>query len=164
MHRAFLTAALPLACLAAPAAAQEAIEPVDPDFAYEPSEAETESLDRMAVALSDPARQQALAETLAVLSEVLLDLPLAPIIEPLAEAAGEDPGGIDPDTTLRSIAPGADDVSEEIRENLPQAMDRLAKVSGGLAAMVPALRAMADRIEEALPPEMQSPGSREPRR
>lgn len=145
MRRIILAAtALPLACLAAPAFAQDIDDaPV----------AETETLDRMAQSLSDPVRQAQLAATLAALTEIVLDIPLAPIVEPLAEAAGEPAGRVDPDLTLRRMAPGSDDLSRTIQDNLPQAMDRMAAFSGSLAALVPALRDMAAQLDAALPPE-----------
>ncbi|MBU0669402.1 MAG: hypothetical protein KKG32_04945 [Alphaproteobacteria bacterium] len=149
MRRIILaTTALPFALLAAPALAQE----VDPAPA-----AETETLDRMAQSLSDPVRQAQLAATLAALTEIALDIPLAPIVEPLAEAAGEPAGQVDPDLTLRRMAPRSDDLARTIQERLPQAMDRMAGLSGGLAALVPALRGMADQLETALPPETPAP-------
>lgn len=149
MRRIILAAtALPLAFLAAPALAQDS----DPS----PIE-ETEALDRMAESLSDPARQAQLAATLAALTEIVLDIPLAPIVEPLAEAVGQPSSRVDPDLTLRRMAPRSDSYARTIQDNLPQAMDRMAAFSGGLAALVPALRAMADQLETALPREIASP-------
>ena len=149
MRRIILaTMAFPLAVLAVPAMAQ------DSDSA---SPAETEALDRMAQSLSDPARQAQLAGTLAALTEIVLDIPLAPLVEPLAEAAGEPAGRVDPDLTLRRMTPRSDDLSRTIQERLPQAMDRIAGLSGSLAALVPALRDMADQLEIALPREIGAP-------
>lgn len=145
MRRLILaTTALPLACLAVPALAQDA------DFT---PVAETQALDRMAEGLSDPERQAQLAATLAALTEIVLDIPLAPLVAPLAEAVGEPAGRVDPDLTLRRMAPRSDSYARSIQDNLPQAMDRMARVSGGLAALVPALRSMADQIVSALPRE-----------
>ena len=152
MRRIILAATLPLACLAAPALAQDS----DPAPA-----ARSETLDRMAKSLSDPARQAELAATLATLTEIVLDLPLAPLVEPLAEAVGETAGEkvgepvrrVDPDLTLRRLAPRSDDLARTIENRLPQTMDRLAGLTGSLAALVPVLRDMADQLETALPPE-----------
>lgn len=144
MRRLSLAITLPLACIAAPALAQDAdVTPV----------AETEALDRMARSLSDPVRQAQLAATLAVLTEIVLDIPLAPLIEPFAEAVGEPSTRVDPDMTLRRMAPSSDTYARTIQDNLPQAMNRMAAFSGSLAALVPALRDMADQIETALPRE-----------
>lgn len=144
MRRIILaTTALPFAMLAAPALAQDSV--VAPA-------AETEALDRMAQSLSDPVRQAQLAATLAAVTEIVLDIPLAPLVGPLAEAAGEPAPRVDPDLTLRRMAPRSDGLSRSIQDNLPRAMDRMAGLSGSLAALAPALRDMADQLETALPP------------
>lgn len=101
--------------------------------------------------LSDPARQQSLAQTLAVLSEAFLDLPLAPMARAAAQAAGEDPEAIDPDMTLRQIAPDAERVPEELSARVPEMMGAMAGMAQGMEAMLPALRQMAQRMEQSLP-------------
>ena len=150
MRRSVLIAAAPLAVLAAPAFAQDAL----------PDEGQGEALERLSETLSDPVRQQELAGTLAVLSEVLLDLPLAPLMEPLAEAAaeasGEEPEPVDPEMTLRRVAPRAGDLTSEIQDKLPRAMDGMAAMSKGFAAMLPALRQMSARMKDALPEAMRA--------
>lgn len=147
-------AALPLAAFAVPAAAQDIVL----DEPQAASTADTETMERMADRLRDPATQEALASTMAVMAEVLLDLPLAPILEPLAEAAGEatgeDIGRVDPDATLRKMAPGSENLSDEIREKLPIAMGSMASMTGAMAKMVPALREMAERMKDALPADL----------
>lgn len=111
-------------------------------------------LDQMAQVLGDPARQEALAQALGTMAEVILDLPLAPIIGPLAEAAGEDPRDIDPDATLRKVSPGASEVPRQIERQLPRAMGAMAGMSGAFAMMLPQLREAAERMREALPAEL----------
>lgn len=133
MRRLILAAAL--LPLAAPAAAQD----VGPE------------LDRMARTMGDPVRQEAMARAIGTMTEVLLDIPLAPILGPLAEAAGEDPRSVDPDTTLRQVSPGVGDVSRQIERELPRAMGAMAGMSGALAGTIPALREAAERMREALP-------------
>ena len=128
----FAAALLPLAV---PAAAQD----VEPE------------LDTMTRAMGDPARQEAMARAIGTMTEVLLDLPLAPIIAPIAEAAGEDPRNVDPDTTLRKMSPGAGEVSRQIERELPRAMGAMASMSGAIARTLPALREAAERMREALP-------------
>lgn len=123
------------AVLAVPAAAQD-------------TEAD---LDHMARTMGDPARQEAMARALGTMAEVLLDLPLAPILGPLAEAAGEDPRSVDPDATLRKISPGAGDVPRQIERQLPRAMGAMAGMSGAFAVMIPQLREAAERMREAIP-------------
>ena len=133
MRRLILAAAL--LPLTAPAAAQD----VEGD------------LDEMARTMGDPARQEALARAMGAMTEVLLDLPLAPILGPLAEAAGEDPRSVDPDATLRKVSPGASEVPRQIERQLPAAMGAMAGMSGAFAVMIPQLREMADRVRDALP-------------
>ena len=149
MRRHWLAVSLPLALLAAPAAAQDAPE-LSPN--------EDEVAERLSDTLSDPERQQKLALTARVLSEVLLDLPLAPLLQPLADVAGEladeDVPAIDPDTTLRRMAPGAGDMPERIERELPRAMDRLAGASDALATLLPVLRETAERLKDTLPRDL----------
>lgn len=133
-----LILALPLLALAAPATAQNT----------------ERDLDQMARALGDPARQEAMARALGAMAEVLLDIPLAPIIGPLAEAAGEDPRRVDPDATLRKMSPAAGEVPRQIERQLPRAMGAMAGMSGALAGMLPQLREAAERMRDALPAEL----------
>lgn len=133
MRRLILAAAAAL--LATPAMAQD-------------TEAD---LDRMARTMGDPERQEAMARALATMTEVILDLPLAPILGPLAEAAGEDPRRVDPDATLRKVSPGAGEVSRQIERQLPRAMGAMAGMSGALAGTLPALREAAERMRDAIP-------------
>ena len=137
MRRLILAAAL--LPLAAPAFA--AAEP-DP------------ALDHMARALGDPVRQEAMARTLGAMAEVILDLPLTPILGPLAEAAGEDPRNIDRDATLRKVSPGASDVPRQIERELPRAMGAMAGMSAAVADLVPELRDLAGRLRDALPADL----------
>ena len=130
-----LILALPLLAIAVPATAQDT----------------GADLDTMARTMGDPVRQEALARALGTMAEVLLDLPLAPILGPLAEAAGEDPRSVDPDATLRKVSPGASDVPRQIERQLPRAMGAMAGMSGALASTLPALREAAERMREALP-------------
>ena len=154
MRRFILAAGLPFAMLAAPAAAQD-MSPETGDATGD------EAVERFAETLSDPARQEQFALTARALTEVLLDLPLAPILQPLADAAGEiadeEIEPVDPDATLRRMAPSAADMPERIEEELPRAMDRLAGASGALADLIPALRDMSERLKDVLPPELSEP-------
>ena len=105
---------------------------------------------RIAERLSDPDYQQQLAETAAVMGEILLDMPLAPMAEVVAEMTGKDPATVDPDLTLRRAAPGADRVPEEMADKLPRMMDGMAGMASGIDAMLPALRTMAERMQESM--------------
>lgn len=97
--------------------------------------------------LSDPATQDQMATSIAVLGEILLDLPLAPIVDPIAQAAGRAPGSVDPDLTLRKMNPEAGDVAARAATQLPRAMDAMAAMAGSIESLRPALRDMADRLE-----------------
>lgn len=111
-------------------------------------------LDRMARAMGDPVRQEMMARALGTMAEVILDMPLAPIMGPLAEAAGEDPRAIDPDATLRKVSPGAADVPRQIERQLPRAMGAMAGMSGAFAGLIPQLREVAERMRDAIPAEL----------
>ncbi|WP_375289150.1 hypothetical protein [Qipengyuania sp.] len=124
-----------------------------PALAQTSGSATGSDLARAKQALTDPARQEALARSLGVMTEVLLDLPLAPLVAPLAEAAGEDREGIDPDMTLRKIAPDAGRIPQEIESNLPRAMTATAGMSEAVASALPQLEALARTLQQALPPE-----------
>ena len=113
----------------------------------------------MSQRLSDPRTQSEVAATVAVLSEVLLDLPLAPLIEPLAKATADAADvprrPVDPDLTLRRMSPRAGEVTQRVARELPRAMDRMADASDGIAALLPvlrdAVRRIEDRVGESLP-------------
>jgi hypothetical protein len=100
--------------------------------------------------LKDPAMQAAVAEGMAAASEALLDLPLAPLAKAIAEAAGEDPNAVDPGMMWRSPSPGAEDAPRKVRESLPRMMSAMGSMAGGMGAMIPALREMAERMRAAM--------------
>ena len=115
-----------------------------------------EDASRVAETLRDPVLQETVATGMAAASEALLDVPLAPLARAVAEAAGEDPREIDPDMTLRHVAPEAADVPAEIHDKLPRVMGAMAGMAGGFSAMIPALRDMAERMKDAV--EQARPG------
>ena len=110
-----------------------------------------EVLTDLQTTLADPAKQQEVAATLRVLGEVLLDLPLAPLADAARDITGEEMPEISPDTTLRSMAPEASRLPERLEENAPRAMEAMGEMSRALATMLPALRDMAKRLEDASP-------------
>lgn len=105
----------------------------------------------MAERMNDPEFQAEMALTMQAMGEILLDMPVGPLLEATAEAAGEEARKIDPDTTLRQMAPGAARVPEAIAEQTPRMMRAMSGMARGLERMRPALRAMARRMAEALP-------------
>ena len=132
---AALAAATPLPVLAQDAVDDESVE---------------QATARLSEKLSDPETQERLSQSVAVMSEVLLDLPLAPFLRAAAQMAGEDPEAVDPDTTLRQVSPDAERVPGEIADKLPQMMGAMAGMAGGMGAMMPALREMAERVKDAV--------------
>ena len=140
MRKLILPAAA-FAALAAPAAAQD-----DSALAGEAA-----PLAEMAEQMRDPDRQREIALMVQTMTEVLLDMPIAPLAKAAADMAGEKAGDIDPNMTLRQMAPDAGEVSKQVGKNLPRAMDAMSSMAEGFAAMTPALRQMAERMKDALP-------------
>ncbi|MXO48806.1 hypothetical protein GRI69_11115 [Erythrobacter vulgaris] len=105
----------------------------------------------MAERMRDPENQRQMALMLRTMSEVLLDMPLAPLMNSLGEIAGEDAPKVDPDATLRSVAPQADRVPEAIEKNLPRALDTMGSMADAFEQMMPALEQMAERLKDAAP-------------
>ncbi|MFA6031515.1 MAG: hypothetical protein WC889_01260 [Myxococcota bacterium] len=139
--RSSILLASALACAASPAIAQEV--PAD--------ETEAAPLADMAEQMRDPVRQRELALMAQTMTEVLLDLPLAPLVQAAAGMAGEAAGRVDPDLTLRKLAPQAGRVSAAIGRDAPRAMQAAGTLAGAMAAMTPALRDMAEQMARALP-------------
>lgn len=130
-----------------------AISLATPAWAHEP--VPTASMEtgarELAQTLGDPVHQQELTRSIQTLSDVLLDLPLAPIARPLAEAAGSDPRSVDPDLTLRRLSPRASAVPGAIGRELPRAMDSMARMSDAMARLAPALQSALQQFEDAMP-------------
>lgn len=141
------------ACLSAPLPAYAQIETVDPDVAIE-DEGATSAASRFADRLGDPETQEKLAETVQALGHILLDLPLAPLADAMADAGVAAADEIPNDATLRQLAPEAEHFPDEIAERLPEMMGTMASMAEGLEAMLPALRDMARKIEDALPRDL----------
>ncbi len=148
MRSPIVAAAAALAAISVPAAAQE-YDAVPRD---EPA-IDDRALDDMADEMRDPVRQREMALMLQTMTEVLLDLPIAPLAQAAADMAGERAEDIDPDLTLRKVAPDAGRVSEEVAVVVPRAMQAMGGLAEGLSDMAPALRDMADRLRDALPRE-----------
>jgi hypothetical protein len=113
---------------------------------------------RLGRAMQDPAAQQATASAAAAMSEALLNIRVAPLIEAIEaiEAAhGANPGDVDPNLTLRDYAgPEAERVPEEVSRRLPAMMGAMGAMTGTLETMLPQLREtakiMRDQMDEAL--------------
>lgn len=128
-------AAVLVAATPATLSAQEAV----------PDERATELVER----LEDPAEQQRVAGMLGAMGEVLLSLPIGPMMEAMAKATGDPDPDVDPSTTVRDLAgPEAEDLPEEIADKVPQMMGMMAGMVEGLDAMRPMLEAMAETMRE----------------
>ena len=152
--RTFVLSALAASAVAAPMPllAQDEAETDAPLALEEPGE----DFSGMAERFKDPEQQRQMALMLRTMSEVLLDMPLAPLMEALndvgGEVAGEDAPEVDPDATLRSMSPHADRVPEEIEKNLPRALDAMGSMAEAMEKMMPALKDMAERMKDIAPP------------
>ncbi|MFW2351340.1 hypothetical protein [Qipengyuania sp.] len=123
-----------------------------PALAQDAAQAAPAPLAELADQMRDPAYQREMALMLQAMTEVLLDMPIAPLAQAAADMAGEKADEIDPDTTLRSMAPDAGRVSDEVARNVPRAMQAAGSMAEGMAAMTPMLREMARRMRDAMPP------------
>ena len=143
MRKLILPAAA-LAVLSSPAAAQDA-----PDAAPEAAP-EAMPLADMAEQMRDPERQRDMALMLQAMTEVLLDMPIAPLAEAVAEMAGEQAEKVDPDLTLRKLAPDAGRVSDGVAVVVPRAMQAMGAMAEGAEEMKPALRSMMARMRDIM--------------
>lgn len=137
MRTILLGAAVSALAFASPAAvmAQEAV----PD---------DHAMETLADKLSDPAEQERLTGMVEAMSHVLLSMPVAPLMEAMAEATGGEPGEVDPDATLGELAgPGAERVPEEIADKLPQMMEMMAGMAKSFESLKPMLESMSDVIK-----------------
>ena len=136
MRSLSLLAATSLAFAPLAASAQEVDRPVDTSELTEK--------------LTDPEFQAQMAEAMGAMGEVLLDMPVGPLVEAAEKMAGEPVADIDPDATVRDLAgDDAERVTDEVAEKLPHMMDAMAGMAEGLQAMLPALEAMAERMKES---------------
>lgn len=116
----------------------------------------------LADALRDPQTQATASATVAILGEVMLDLPVGPLVEAMdgavdrvAEQAGTPAPPrpeIAPDASLRDmLGPQGDRLSVELAERVPQAMDAAAGVAGATERTAPVLQDLGERLKRALP-------------
>ena len=124
-----------------------------PSFAHAQDAPLPDSDERMAEVtdkLADPAFQAQAAAMTQVLLTAMLELPIGPLAEAMNEATGGDGPEIDPDARLRDIAPDAEYIPGEVAERLPRAMGAMSEMGDGMAAMLPALKAMAEHMRAAM--------------
>ncbi|MBX7539534.1 hypothetical protein [Qipengyuania sphaerica] len=150
MRKLVLTA-LSAAAIAAPAPLLAQDAEADEPLALEDPE---KPFSEMAEKMKDPERQRQMALMLRTMSEVLLDMPLAPMMEAMGEMSkdmtGKDMPDVDPDATLRSMSPQAERIPEEIEENLPRALDAMGSMAEAFEKMMPALQEMGEVMAERM--------------
>ncbi len=140
--RFYLAAAAVALAAATPAslAAQETV----PDLT-----AGDDGMSELVERLQDPAEQERIASMLGTMGEVLLSLPIGPMMDAMSKATGQPNPDMGDDTTVRDLAgPQAEDFPEEIAERVPQMMGMMAGMVEGLDAMRPMLEAMAQTMRE----------------
>lgn len=118
-----------------------------------PAAAQDTSLDQTADLLSDRRVQDGVADATSAMAASMLDLKVGGLVRAMRALDPDDPDArwVDPDTTLGEIAgPDAYDTAGELSYRVPETMDALADVAGGLGAMVPQLRELMDRLRYPL--------------
>ena len=73
--------------------------------------------------LRDPERQREMKLMMQAMTEVLLDMPIAPLAQAAADMAGEKAQDIDPALTLRQMAPEAGRVGGDMMRSLLRAVE-----------------------------------------
>ena len=151
--RKLILAIMATAALAAPMSlsAQEVVEIGEPIHNQDASQ----DLSGFAERMQDPNTQRELALMVRTMGEVLLDLPIAPLVAAAGEMSedltGKDLPPVDPDATLRKIAPLSSRAPEEIERNLPRALNAMGSMAKALETMAPTLRDMAARMKTITP-------------
>ncbi|MEX0341398.1 MAG: hypothetical protein AB3N06_02320 [Erythrobacter sp.] len=139
MRRSILPAILATLVLPAPALAQDA------------AGTQAAPLAELGEQMRDPERQRETALMAQAMTEVLLDMPIGPLAEAAAELASGQARRIDPDVTLRRLAPQTDGLGEGVARNVPRAMQAAGAMARGLATMTPMMRELAGRVRLAIP-------------
>jgi hypothetical protein len=120
-----------------------------------PALASSQTDSRLAQTLSDRSTQRSVAIALGAMSEVVLNLRLAPLARAIEAAEGGDPDAVDPQVRLRDFAgPKAERIPYEMSRRVPALMGAAGEMAGAVDTAAPALRAMAEamraRIDDAL--------------
>ncbi len=126
------------------------------------ADSEAQTAGEFADALRDPQTQATVTAAVAILGEVMLDLPIGPLVSAMDEAvdrAAEQAGTsapprpeLAPDASLRDmLGPQGDRLTVELAQRVPQAMDAAAGMAGAARQAVPVLQDLAERLKRALP-------------
>lgn len=167
MRVMIISASVLLACAPAAAIAQDVpadaqgevvLQDVVPDAADETDSgtgADT-GMSELADKLSDPFEQQKMAAMVGAVGEVLMQVPVGPLVEAVSRAVPEDTGAdmpeVAPDATLRDLAgaSGARQMQVEIAEKVPVMMGLLAGLVKGAETMRPALKDIGRQLQQQL--------------
>ena len=109
--------------------------------------AETPDLSEMTETLRDPETQEDITTKLTALTQVLLDLDLAPLAEMAEAVSGEPVPELERGGTLRELSPETEALPEMVERELPKAMDKMADMSVAMEAMLPLLVTMAEQMK-----------------
>ena len=120
----------------------------DPGLEADMASDDTQRLGALADRLSDPAEQDRIAGMAAAMGDVLMALPVGPLIDAAARASGEEHSGMAPDATLGDLAgPDADRVTGEIAQSVPMMMGMLAGMADSAESMRPMLEAWVNTMK-----------------
>ncbi len=100
--------------------------------------------------LADPEFQAQAAAMAQIFLGTMLDLKVGPLAEAMNRATDGEAPDIDPDATIRELAPEADELPDQVSERLPQGMNSMSAMTDGLQTMLPALRDMAARMRDTM--------------
>ena len=98
-----------------------------PAFAQPDTDSTVAALTDLGEQLRDPERQREMVLMMQAMTEVLLDMPIAPLAQAAADMADEKAQHIDPDLTLRQVAPEAGRIGTELMRTMLRAMETSAK-------------------------------------
>lgn len=107
---------------------------------------------QVAKQLRDPQMQGAMAAAVRAMSDAMLDMKIAPLLE--AAEAIRDPDrarDVDPDARLRDYAGNsAEDMPEQLSRRLPAMMGAMGGMAEAVEEMTPALKGMAKQMGAAV--------------
>ena len=122
-----------------------------------PALARDHSLAKAANQLNNPELQHTIAGAMAMLSEAMLGMKMAPFakaMQGMGRMAGDkdDMPAIDPDATLGDMmGPEARDMPRQMSSQVPQMMDAMAGMAGAVDEMLPQFEELGKRLKRQLP-------------
>ena len=117
----------------------------------DPLEGDDAGIAQLADRLNDPDQQEHASAMVHTLGEVLLSLPVGPLLSAAQEATGDHSADVDESATVRDlVGEEAQDMPRELSERVPQMMGLLAGLVEGLDAMRPALTELSETMREKI--------------